>query len=668
MKFRSIAAPATRAFVFLGAVLVAACGGDEPTGPEPAPTVASITVSPDSVTVPRGGSVQLSATVRDASGNPLTGHTVTWTTATPDQVSVSANGLVTASPLVGRAVVSASAGGQTASAVIRVEGGVFDLAVVDAQFTQGVQRDDGGIPMILQGNGAVLNVLLSSTLTGAVPSDLVLRLSDHSTGEIVYADTARVRGVLGPSPDHALPSVQFLVPSADLRPGLAWQVVRDPAGTLPDDDPLNDVHPRDEPRPLEVVSVPTLRLHFVPIVLSAHGNARGDVTTANVEQYVRVLLSALPLGRVEITVGDPFTTAASFGVPPRGGEASFWTRVLSELDAARLADPEAGDAHWYGVVRPPSGFNFTEVGGYAYIPGSYANLGSGTRTAVGTQVGWFTTESQARDLVAHELGHNFGRRHSPCGGPPGVDPGYPVPGGAVGRVGHDAFSWTRGLTNGATTIPASVGDLMGYCHPVWASAYTYEGVLAFRNGPVAAPPTPTRVLLVRGRIDADGPALGPAFTVRARPSVPRPSGSWVLEGLDADARVLFAHAFEPDEIDHAPGVRTFAVAVDLPEADRAALWTLRVRGPDGAATRVASGSAVPGAPGMSAPAVVAGAPGTVRVVCGPEARGVLVAAPDGRVLGMADGPEARVAAAPGATLDVVCSDGVRTGSFQVEVP
>ena len=33
-----------------------------------------------------------------------------------------------------------------------------------------------------------------------------------------------------------------------------------------------------------------------------------------------------------VSIGTPFTTQASFGTPQRGGESSFWTQVLSELE------------------------------------------------------------------------------------------------------------------------------------------------------------------------------------------------------------------------------------------------------------------------------------------------------------------------------------------------
>jgi len=61
--------------------------------PAPAP-VATVSVSPASSTLLVGGTVQLSATMRDANNNVLTGRVVTWASANPGVATVSSTGLV----------------------------------------------------------------------------------------------------------------------------------------------------------------------------------------------------------------------------------------------------------------------------------------------------------------------------------------------------------------------------------------------------------------------------------------------------------------------------------------------------------------------------------------------------------------------------------------------
>src|SRR5689334_7103374 len=74
-----------------GLALLSSCGGD-PLAPQ---LVGSITLSPASVSVAIGATVQLTATLRDASGNSLVGHAVTWSTSDAGKATVSPTGLVT---------------------------------------------------------------------------------------------------------------------------------------------------------------------------------------------------------------------------------------------------------------------------------------------------------------------------------------------------------------------------------------------------------------------------------------------------------------------------------------------------------------------------------------------------------------------------------------------
>jgi hypothetical protein len=88
------------------------------TPPPPAP-VASVTVSPGAATVSVGATIQLRATLRDASGNVLAGRSVTWASSTLGMATVSTGGFVTG-VAVGPATVTATSEGQSASAAVTV--------------------------------------------------------------------------------------------------------------------------------------------------------------------------------------------------------------------------------------------------------------------------------------------------------------------------------------------------------------------------------------------------------------------------------------------------------------------------------------------------------------------------------------------------------------------
>jgi len=81
--------------------------------------VGSVTITPSSASVTLGGTVQLTAAVKDTAGNLLTGRTVTWTSLSTSTATVSATGLVT-SVGVGSTVITAASGGQTGLATVTV--------------------------------------------------------------------------------------------------------------------------------------------------------------------------------------------------------------------------------------------------------------------------------------------------------------------------------------------------------------------------------------------------------------------------------------------------------------------------------------------------------------------------------------------------------------------
>ncbi|HKC47569.1 MAG TPA: Ig-like domain-containing protein [Gemmatimonadales bacterium] len=83
--------------------------------------VASIVVAPADASVTAGGTVQLQASVTDASGAPLSGRKVTWSSSAGAIATVNGSGLVTG-VASGSATITATCEGRTASAAITVTG------------------------------------------------------------------------------------------------------------------------------------------------------------------------------------------------------------------------------------------------------------------------------------------------------------------------------------------------------------------------------------------------------------------------------------------------------------------------------------------------------------------------------------------------------------------
>jgi hypothetical protein len=83
------------------------------------PAVASIQLTPSQASLSPGGTIQLTATLRDASGVLVSGRTPAWTSSISSVATVSGSGLVTAVGL-GSTTITAMVDGASATAVISV--------------------------------------------------------------------------------------------------------------------------------------------------------------------------------------------------------------------------------------------------------------------------------------------------------------------------------------------------------------------------------------------------------------------------------------------------------------------------------------------------------------------------------------------------------------------
>ena len=555
----------------------------------------------------------------------------------------------------------------------------LNLSVEAVHLNQVVQTLGGGVPLVA-GRGGVLRVFVKANLPNTARPDVRVRLF-HGATQVASHTLAAPGSSVPQDPDLTIfgDSWNVTVPGLQVVPGLSVLVEVDPAGAVPESDRSDNAWPAPgSPQPLDVREVPPFRVRFVPV----HQSATGLTGSVNAGSLLGDALQLYPLRDADADVRLPYTT--SLDSLKSNDSNGAWTALLSELNALRVA--EGSDRHYYGVVRTTYS---SGIAGYGYVGG---------RTAVG----W--DRSGASWVAAHEWGHNFGRRHAPCG-VSNPDGSFPYAGGVIGVPG-----W-----NGSSLVSTGTKDLMGYCSPRWISDYTYEAVLAHRGAagaawtvaagstapagaPVSgwgtgaapsrpgfaaagvdAPAPPVPVLVLWGRMDRTGTTgvLEPAFQVVAPPLVPR-GGSAVVEGLDPSGALLFSLPFEPELTGEEDGGH-FALALPLDAFPVERLATLRLRsGGRELARREASAYApATGAPtppttpdpgGVRATGLIPGDPrsGAVRTAGGgleirwDAGRTPLLVVRDpatGQILSLARGGRVVLPRVPGA-LEWVASDGV----------
>ncbi|NNG16906.1 MAG: hypothetical protein HKM89_10535 [Gemmatimonadales bacterium] len=522
----------------------------------------------------------------------------------------------------------------------------FNLVIDGMYVTQSVQTFDGAVPLVA-GRDGLLRVFVRANQTNTETPDVRIRLYDNGSLTNTFTvnapssavPTSISEGDLGASWNLALPA-------GLIQPGLEIIADVDPGNTIVELDDGDNAFPSSgSPQVQDVRVIGPFAVRFVPVIQDING-LTGNVTSGNTDQFLAVTQQLYPLESYDADVRAPYTYTDSIPIESDNATGT-WSRVLSEINALRIADTSS--RYYYGVVKTSYSGGIAGIG---YVPGK-------------ASVGWDRLPSGS-GVAAHEWGHNWGRNHAPCGGAGNPDPFYPYPGGLIGVWGYDLVS--------TSLVPPTAPDIMGYCSNDWISDYTYAGVLThiatrFSVGGTAGARRP--VLLVWGRVRAGVIELEPAFELDGAPRPPSTGGRYLLEGFRADGSRLFSYAFEPESVADAPdGEAHFAFTLPV-AGDRPA--SLRATGPGGQAVATMK-AGVPGAPGLQQGG---GAAAQVRSLGADRVElrwdrsqfpMVLVRDPATRqILSFARGGTATIRTFA-RELDLVYSDGVRSSSARVAVP
>ena len=302
------------------------------------------------------------------------------------------------------------------------------------------------------------------------------------------------------------------IPGRVVQPGLEMVVEVDPDGML--DPALGVVRriPAAGRLAVDVRALPPLDLTVVPFLWAQAPDSsildavRGMAADPEGDALLADARSLLPVGALEVTAHEPVLSASNDA-----------RRLMEETEAIRVL--EGGEGHYLGTMAGP----VTGPSGTAFLPGraGFSIPRSGT--------------------IAHELGHNLGLRHAPCGGAGDPDPSFPHPDGSAGAWGYD---FARGQLVDPTTP-----DLMSYCGPPdGISDYHFANALRYRlfeaRAAVVPATAPGRSLLLWGSVGANGaPFLNPVFVVEASPALPDSVGAYTLTGRTAGGTELFSLRF-----------------------------------------------------------------------------------------------------------------------------
>ena len=420
-----------------------------------------------------------------------------------------------------------------------------------AYLTQAVQSRDFPVPMV-GGERALLRLFLTADKENDedIP-DVTARF--YAGGSEIHTKT--IPGKEGPIPTgidegDLEKSVNAEIPANVIREGLEMVIEVD---SVDADLGVARRVPEEGRLAVEVFDVPEFRLTLVPFLWTRDpdstiiGLVEDVADDPEGHELLEMTRTLLPVAGMDIVAHTPVESSSNF--PPT---------LLRQTQAIRIMEGRNG--HYKGTMGSPT----TGLLGVAYVPG---------RTSFSYPFG---------HVYAHELGHNMGLYHAPCGNVGDTDdPAYPYRDGSVGAWGWDFED--------ASLVDPSTPDLLSYCEPRWISDYHLGNMLRFRlsdddNEELPYRDTPPS-LLVWGGVSADGtPFLDPAFVVDAPASLPDSSGKYRVAGHTAAGTELFSLRFAMAEVADGGGESGFAFAVPAPEGWAGALASVTLSGPGGSAT------------------------------------------------------------------------------------
>ncbi len=515
------------------------------------PSALAITPSDTLVTV--GDTVRFDVTVLDQDGIPLRAPPAwaqpKWSAAKPEAIRMLGDGRgVALAPADTK--VTAEAAGLIARTPLRVNPKRAALSVPVFYLTQGIQDRAGNVPL-LAGRQALLRVFVTADQEAYFDLKVVatffrpdgLRFPVPMWSDARQLPTGVDEGRLDLSFNGVVPAVMIV-------PGTTLAIEVDPEQTIELAPGTERRIPASGSAVLDILPVPTLDLTVVPVVSELDPDRRilDEVRGLNPDsEPLRLTRSILPVVRVGVSVHEPYATSVDLTRGPG------WVRLLEELTL--LYKSEGIHGYFYGALAASEQAAATGLG---YI--ALESISAGILTS---------------QVVAHELGHNMGLKHAPCGGAGAPDSGFPYRDGAVGVWGYD-FHADRAVS------PGLYKDVMGYCRPAWGSDYHFKRALAFRlvaeapgdahvgararteSGPADRGPE-SRVLLLWGSTGGGlggAPRLEPAFMTDGYASLPEGGGRYRLDGASAAGERLFSFGFEPTMDEFGGGHFVFAMPVE----------------------------------------------------------------------------------------------------------
>ena len=446
--------------------------------------------------------------------------------------------------------------------LMRNAGRQTDLSITGVEVTQAIQNAANNVPLVAN-RPTVVRIYARNT--GTEPVDNVYLSVTASRNGAPLAGSPLILGpwaVFSSSTRGTYASsFNATLPVAWLSGQINLEIKLDSTQAIVESDETNNV------TALQATfnPVPPLKIKIVPINYT-HTPTGKFFPAPAANLLGDYILRTYPLSAVSVTLRAPINFSGNLG------NGSDWTRLLNTVTNVKSTDGSPEAQVYYGLIPTtnPAGDTYNSAwGGYGWI---------GRRAAIGLNGALNEQDLSGIEgngnLAAHEIGHNFGLPHAPCGNPGGPDPAYPYPDASINDYGFD----TRLNRIWSPDAPDFTKDVMSYCGPQWFSDYNYKKLYAnqLTKGALSTARRITN-LFVRVVFDNDGTAhFQPIYTFDGVPSNPPTDSPYTIDLLNDQNTVIASY---PVKVWEAEERGLAAQAIDAllprPSADIASLRLTR---------------------------------------------------------------------------------------------
>ena len=396
---------------------------------------------------------------------------------------------------------------------------LVNLTLDGLDLTQAVQTVSNTVPLVA-GRPTMARIFARTDVTTTVIADA--RIEAWRNGAPLPGSPIRISpGAVSRSPSHQhlATSLNARLPAEWLQGEVVFTATVDPDNLVPElDETDNQITVSVEFQPIS-----PLKIVLVPVQYT-HEPTGQLYSPSGADPITDWIMRVYPLSDIDADLHAPLAFTGNLQ------RSSDWLAVLNAVSDLKASEGLHDSTVYFGLIATENA-----LGGW--FNGGIAGLGwVGFRASVGLLLPASWGADRTGQVAAHEIGHNFGQSHAPCGNPGSIDTAFPYPNGSIGQYGLDVVALK-------TYSPEESNDLMSYCHPQWISDYTYQALFRDqRDHGAFTYELPSPKLSVRVHFDASGTAtIQPVYRMTTNHTPPTDSPEYELELAGPEGDVILRH-------------------------------------------------------------------------------------------------------------------------------